>query len=163
VISTARRIEYAQGFLQLNLFKEAAAELSAVTGRDRFSTEMLAARVELHMATKEWLIVSKFARCLTERAPDEPHGWIAWAYATRRLVDVPAAEVILLEAEKHIGGTCALLHYNLACYRCVLGDHGMAEQRLVKACQMDAIWKTAAMNDEDLIRIRDRIALMTFR
>jgi hypothetical protein len=55
-----------------------------------------------------------------------------------------------------------LIHYNLACYRCVLGDKVGAMERLTTACRMEPVWKQAALADPDLESMKDEIAAMDF-
>ena len=43
-----------------------------------------------------------------------------------------------------------MLHYNLACYECLLGNHLEARKRLARACKMDPSWNDAAKDDPDL-------------
>ena len=110
---------------------------------------------------QRWDLAVTAAQEYAQRHPLEPKGWISWAFALRRLKSIPDAELILLEGEKRIGGTCALIHYNLACYRCQLGDRAGALQRLAVACRMDPHWKTAALDDPDLASLKDDIAAMS--
>jgi hypothetical protein len=46
--------------------------------------------------------------------------------------------------------SCAVLHYNMACYECLLGDIPEARRRLSVACKMGKEWKTGALTDPDL-------------
>ena len=48
------------------------------------------------------------------------------------------------------GQSVGLLHYNLACYYCLLGEMADAKKRLRVACKMDKEWKEEALDDEDL-------------
>lgn len=48
------------------------------------------------------------------------------------------------------GAACALLHYNLACYFCLLGDLATARERLARACKMEKKLKVDALEDRDL-------------
>ena len=54
---------------------------------------------------------------------------MSWAYATRRAVSIDAARLLLLEAVERMPNA-AILHYNLACYECQLGDLEVAKARL---------------------------------
>lgn len=160
VIPTSRRIDYAYGYLALGLISEATVELGSIREEDQLKPEVLSVCVELHMATKDWQAVAKVARQMTEQTPGDSHGWISWAYATRRCVDIPAAEAILLKGEKCVGAPCPTIDYNLACYYCLLGEIAKAKTRFENACRRDAGWKQAALADEDLRAIWDHIALM---
>ncbi|MEO7600016.1 MAG: hypothetical protein ABIV50_13850 [Opitutus sp.] len=160
-ISTVRRLQYAEGYLALGMLKEAREELSAIAPADQASDDVLEATIDLHSTALEWKQAAAAAEELTRRQPDEAKGWIAWAFAIRRLKSIPDAETILLEAEKRIGTTCALVHYNLACYRCQLGDSVGSMQRLATACRMEPKWKSAALQDPDLAPLKSQIATMT--
>jgi predicted Zn-dependent protease len=160
LISTPRRLQYAQGYLALGLMAEAAAELESITVEDRLSDEVLEITIDLHSMRQDWQHAVTAAEEYVRRHPDKPKGWISWAFALRRLKSIPDAELVLLEGEKRIGGTCALIHYNLACYRCQLGDRAGALQRLAIACRMEPHWKTAGLEDPDLASLRDDIAAL---
>ena len=112
------------------------------------------------MAKKEWLMVAGFGEQLARRYPENRHGWISWAYALRALNRIEEAKAVLLEAELLHGAECGLLHYNLACYYCLLGDQTEANRRLRVACKMGKKWKEIALDDEDLKAMWDDIASM---
>src|SRR4051812_12423082 len=121
-ISTAHRVRYANGYMELGMMNEAAEELESVEPRDRALPAVIEAWIDLHMSGEQWAFAAVVAQELTQKCPNEPKGWISWAFSIRRLDGLLEAEAILLEAEKRIGASCALVHYNLACYRCVSGD-----------------------------------------
>lgn len=150
MISTAHRVEYALGYIELGLLAEAAVELDAIVFEDRFTAEVMAARVELHMAGKQWASVIDYASLLTSSHPDRVNGWTAWAYALRELNRIAEARDVLLEADPLHGATESLVHYNLACYLCLLGELDAAKKRLAKACRMDSENKETALEDPDL-------------
>jgi len=95
------------------------------------------------------------AKALAEAEPAEEHGWISWAYALRELERVKEAQEVLLRAEVLHGKSCAVLHYNLACYACLLGDKVDAKRRLATAVALDAEFKRSATEDPDLAAMRD--------
>lgn len=156
-ISTARRLEYARGFLALGLVEEAKEELDEIPEVEQGSLEMMEVMMDYHSQRENWKSAASLAESVTAQKPDEPHGWISWAYAVRRSRSIAAAERILLRAEKRIGQTCALVHYNLACYRCQQGDHLGALSRLAIAFRMESHWKQAALADPDLAPLKDKI------
>jgi len=149
-ISIHRRLEYARGYIALGLINEASEELEAITGNARLSTEVLRVRVDLYMEAKQWDLVVDVAKPVCLATPEDEGAWIAWAYALREKQQVKEAQDVLLQAEPMHGKNCAVLHYNLACYACLLGDKKEAKRRLARACKMDAQWKAAALEDEDL-------------
>lgn len=160
MIPTRRRIESATGYLALGMLNEASDELEAIEGEDRLSPEVMALRCDLYMAAKQWDLLVAVSHELTRQRPELPKGWIYWAYALRELNRVPVAKWVLLEAERIHGKKCGLVNYNLACYCCLLGEHAAAREWLSRACKMDAHWKKAALDDEDLKAMWDDIASM---
>ncbi len=147
---TPRHLRYASGYIALNLLNEASDELEAIAFEDRLAAPVLGVRVELHMAAKHWDMVVGIARELTRQTPDHERGWICWAYALRELNRVQEALDVLLEAEPLHGEKVAVLHYNLACYYCLLGNLEAARERLRRACQMHEPLKKDALEDPDL-------------
>lgn len=150
MIPTSRRVEYALGYLGLGLHAQAADELAAVGREDCFAPEVMGARVELHLAMKQWKRVVGDARRLLELDQNNVAAWIALGCALRRTESVGAARDLLLRSERLHGAKHAVIHYNLACYTCLLGDLQAAKAHLAKACTMDSEFKTAARDDPDL-------------
>ena len=157
-IPNHRRLEYARGYIELGMISEANAELNAMPNDARWSTEALRIRVDLYMHSKEWELVVTVAKAVCEATPADEGAWIAWAFALRELQQVKEAEDVLLRAELLHGKTCGVLHYNLACYACLLGDTKEARRRLTKACKMNPEWKTAALDDDDLRALREDLS-----
>lgn len=152
---TPRRLRYASGYIELRMFNEASDELEAVVAEDRFEPEVLAVRLELHMAAGHWETVVGIGRELARLTPGQERAWICWAYALRELQQVAEARAVLLEAEPRHGATSALLHYNLACYYCLLGELETARTRLAQACQLEPRFKAEAAQDRDLEALRE--------
>lgn len=149
-LSTRRRVRYARGYLGLDMLREARAELEAIPRSGQAHPEVLAVRVDFHMAAREWETVIEVARRLAERYPENEHAWIGWAYALREVNRIEEARSVLLEAEAHHGGTSAVLHYNLACYDALLGALKSARARFAKACRMEKRFKEEGRRDPDL-------------
>jgi Flp pilus assembly protein TadD len=148
------------GYIELALLHEAAAELDAVAFEDRFTAEVMAARVELHMAEKKWESVIDYASLLTSKNPADVNGWTAWAYALRELNRIEEARDVLLEAESLHGAEESLIEYNLACYLCLLGDLAGAKARLKKACRMNSENRESALVDTDLKPLWNYVAAL---
>src|SRR5436305_1383609 len=81
--------------------------------------------------------------------PDNVQWAVSWAFATRRSDSIGAARLILLEAVEQIP-TAAILHYDLACHECQLGDVEVAKARLQHAIKLDPRYREKALDDEDL-------------
>ena len=149
-LSTRRRVRYAQGYLGLDMLREARAELDAIPRSDQSHSDVLAMRVDLHLAAREWEVVIEIARGLVDRYPENEHAWIGWAYALREVNRIEEARSVLLEAEAQHGRTSAVLHYNLACYDALLGALKSARTRLAKACRMEKRFEEECRLDPDL-------------
>jgi hypothetical protein len=157
----SKRVAYALGYIELGLVNHAADELEAVEGEDRLSLPVMLARIELYMEAKNWELLVAVAKAVARADRDQERAWIGWAYGLRCLEQVAEARAVLLEADAHHGKTCALLHYNLACYECLLGDTKAAMVRLRRARKLGGKqFKAMALDDEDLKAMRVEIAAM---
>lgn len=148
-----RRISHAQGYLQLGMLAEAAAELECIQGSDAQTTEVLTLRLALLHEKQDWPAVRELARQLVRRNPAEAGLWITWAYATRRSESIEAAEAILLEAEK-LHPVEPTIHFNLGCYACQRGDLPTAKRRVDAAAGIDPKFLEIAQTDPDLEALR---------
>jgi hypothetical protein len=158
-ISTAHRVTHAMGYLELGMLVEAEAELEAIQVGDRLTPPVLLARMELHMVRKNWEPLIALAKAVAFADPAQERAWIGWAYALRCLERVGEARAVLLEADRHHGKTCGLLHYNLACYECLLGNLEQAKLRLDWARELgEADFKKLALEDSDLAPLWDHLA-----
>jgi len=160
VIPTRRHLQYASGFIELGMLRDAAQELRAISRSDRNAPAVLTVRIDLHMHAKQWKSVMTVSRALTRVQPNNDKGWISWAFALRELDRIEDAKEILLKAMPLHGKTCDLLHYNLACYECLLGNLTEAKRRLVTATRKDKHWKTEALEDPDLKALWPEISVM---
>jgi predicted Zn-dependent protease len=152
---TRRHVRHALGYIGLEMFPAAEAELDAVPAAEQSLPVVRSVRVDLCMAAKQWPAAVREGSELTRDHPECENAWIGWAYALRELQCVSEARQVLLAAEKHHGGTSAVLHYNLACYDSLLGDIASARRRLATACRMDKAFKAASEDDPDLAALRE--------
>lgn len=148
--ATVRHLRRANGYIELRMLNEASDELEAIEGEDRLSVEVMAVRADLYMEAKDWELLFAVAHQLNRIAHNYTKGWIFRAYALRELNRVTEAKAVLLEAEPMHGEKCEVLHYNLACYHCLLGELPEGRERLRMACRMDKQWQKAALDDSDL-------------
>jgi len=158
-ISWQRRVQYACGFLALGMVPEAAGELAAIDAADHSRPEVLAARCDVCSETRDWPAMIEAGRELARLQPELSHGWISWAYALREAQRITEAQAVLREAESR-HPACGVLHYNLACYACLLGERPEAEKRLRRALKIDPSWKESALEDGDLVAMREWIAAL---
>ena len=156
-IATTRRTRHATGYLLLGLLVEASEELEAIEEPDRLSPEVMSVRCDLYMAAKNWDLLLAVARELTRSRPSNEKGWIHAGIALRKLDRVAEARAVLLTAEP-IHTRCAVLHYNLGCYHCLLGEMDKARESVRRACRANADFKKAALDDPDLKAIWGDVA-----
>ena len=139
------------------MFLDANAELEEIDPEVRHVPEVLEIRVQIYQALKKWELMQTVAKKLAEYDAKNPQWAISWAYAARRADSIQAAKRILLEAvEQH--PQHALMHYNLACYECQLGDLEVGKTRLEHALKIDPQLRVMALDDEDLKPLWDQIA-----
>lgn len=152
-----RRLSHAQGYLELGMLAEAAAELAHISGPEARTTEVLAVRLTVLHEQRDWPAVREIASELVGRAPDDAAIWITLAYATRRSDSLDAAEMILLEAER-LHPREATIQFNLGCYACQRGELQLARQRVAQAIAIDEKFAALALTDPDLqpMRAADR-------
>lgn len=135
--------------MALGMTGAAHEELDAVDADDQLTEPVLLARIDLYAESRQWDALVAVAGGFSARWPASPHGWIGWAYGLRELGKVSDARSVLADAEPlHV--EYPLLHYNLACYACLLGDIPEAKRRLAIACKAEAAYKEMALDDEDL-------------
>ena len=149
-----RKLSYAQGYLELGMLREAAAELDSITAPASDSSEVLALRLALLQEQKNWNALRLAAESFVRREPQEAGGWIAWAYATRRDQSLTAAEKILLEAEPTHPAE-ATIQFNLGCYACQRGDLKEARRRVDRAIALEKSFRALAAVDPDLGPLRE--------
>lgn len=144
-----RHLTAAHGYLELGMPLDADAELELIDPSCRHYPAVLCARVDIYRRLEKWELMRSVAKRLVDYDGDNVQ-WIVWlAFATRRASSIEAAKVVLLEAvERH--AKAAVLHYNLACYECVLGDVEVAKARLEHAIKLDASFRLKALDDPDL-------------
>ncbi len=145
-----RRLAAAEGYVELGLPQEAAAELAQIGAAKRSLPVVLSVRLDIYLLTQRWTLAAGLAkRFAKEIEPENARGWISWAYATRRAESVRAAQAILLAA-KPLHRREATIHFNLACYAAQLGDVPGARSHLGRAIALDEKMRALARFEPDL-------------
>jgi len=149
MIRTETRIQYANGYLDLGMTKEAAQELDAVVDEAPFLGEFLTTCIRLHLNTRKWKRMEKTSRQLAELEPENPFGWVNWAYALRERNKVKEA-MSVAEAGLEFVPEEGVLWFNFACYCSLLGRVESASHHLDEAIRLDKAFEAEAVNDPDL-------------
>lgn len=144
-----RHLTAAEGFAELGMYLDANAELEEIDAEVRHVAEVLTVRVSIYAGLEKWELMRTVAGRLAAHDPDNAQWPISLAFATRRAQSIEAAKSILLSAvERHPKEP--ILHYNLACYECQLGDIEVAKARLAHACKLSEKCRLMALDDADL-------------
>lgn len=151
--STRRLLEYASGYLTLNLNTEADETLSEIDPADRELTPVLTLRAAVCCALGDWSSAAPLLAVLCEREPGEAGHWVQFAYATRRHLDIQSARAILRRALV-LHPREATIHFNLACYAAQLGELDPARSHLATACKLDPSFVALSVTDPDLAPLR---------
>ncbi len=149
MIRTKTRLQYASGYLDLGMTKEAAKELDAIENKEQFLGEYLSVRIRLHLGTKRWKQMELAAQRLSELEPENPYGWVNWAYALRERNQVKKA-MSVAETGLEFVPKEALLWFNFACYCSLLGEVEDASHHLDEAVRLDKAFEAEAVDDPDL-------------
>lgn len=149
MIPTRTRLQYANGYLDLGMTKEAALELEAIDDKDRLEAEVKAMRIRLHLGRRRWKLMVNESQQLTEIDPENPFGWVNWAYALREQNRIKEAKAIA-EKSLEIHPKEAVLWFNLACYCSLLGETEEASKHLDKAISLEKLFEAEAVDDPDL-------------
>ena len=146
----------AEGYVELGMMAEGNDELESLSPEVRRAPEVLSLRAQIYSKLKKWDLLQIVAKQLALDDAENPQWHILWASATRRADCIEAARLILLTAiERH--PQSAVMHYNLACYECQLGDLEVANARLRHAFKLDPKLRVHALDDEDLRPLWDSL------
>lgn len=94
-IPTARRLEYANGYILLGMLHAAADELQLIRAKDRAEPEVLELLMELYKSSRRWRRLVATARQHAELWPGKKEGWVMWAQALRHSGRPTAARSVL--------------------------------------------------------------------
>lgn len=144
-----KRLNAAQGFCVLGMWEDANAELEEIDPFCRALPEVLEVRLDIYLQAERWDLMQVVASKLAKLEPEDPGRLVDLAYATRRVESIQAARAILLNAVERFPKK-ALIHYNLTCYDCQLGNLESAKERLKRAFELDPKSRLMALDDTDL-------------
>lgn len=144
-----RYLESARGYTALGMHSEANEELEKIDPFLRCLPEVLTVRLAVYQSAKHWELMQVVAKQLLRSDPHNPQWPISLAFATRRFESIEAAKPILLEAAvKHPEEP--MIHFNLACYECQLGNLDAARKHLGRAFGLQPKCRAMALDDPDL-------------
>ncbi len=149
MIRTETRLQYANGYLDLGMTREASRELDAIDEESPLTNKYLTIRIRLYLQTKKWKQMGLNAKKLAELEPENPFGWVNWAYALKERNRVKEALQIAKSGLEFVPEE-AVLWFNYACYCSLLGNVEDASHHLDQAVRLDKTFEAAAVDDPDL-------------
>ncbi|MEM9445489.1 MAG: hypothetical protein AAGA18_09070 [Verrucomicrobiota bacterium] len=148
-----KHLNAACGYAQLGLYQDAKVELDQLSDDCTDEEDIMSLSLWVHQELNEWETSLKLAEALSQRNPDEPNWFIAWAYSARRFLSIYKAEEILERAmEQH--PKHAMIQFNLGCYASILGNQKKASKLIKDAIKLDASYEKLAREDPDLEGLR---------
>ena len=146
-----RHVLAAEGWLGLGCPVEARAELNQIPSLLRLHPEVLKVRWGIYAAEKKWNEALEVAGVLTEIQSEEAIGWVNRSFSLHELKRTQEARANLLQVISKFPAD-PIVHYNLACYECQLGDMDQARKWLESAFRLGDRnrMKPMALEDPDL-------------
>lgn len=143
----------AQGWMELGLPAEAAAELEQISPALQRHPDVLETRCFLQIREDQWDAVLDTARKLVSTAPTRVSGWLNQASALRRVPSGGAAQALaaLMPAADKFPKDPTVA-YNLSCYACLTKRYDEARfwfRRALKTGNKEQV-KRMALADPDL-------------
>ncbi len=148
----------AEGWLMLGDFQSAGQELDHVSPAQQSHPLVLDLRWQVHLKAKRFPDCLEVAKDLIHLAPDQPMAWAKYAqsfYYLGRYQEAYEASRGSLEQFPQ----AFALHYDFACYACLLGHLDEAKAHLTQACALrdrESV-KAMALEDKDLVALRPEI------
>ena len=149
-----KHIEYASGYLDLNMFEDAGREADLALALAPDLPQAMAIKSAVLWRTNRFSEAEPFVAKLAELNPRDSAVWINLAYIRRRTQSLDAA-VDTLQRAFDANPRDALAHYNMACYRAVQQRPDEALQLLKSAVHLDPKLKVLAKAEPDFAGLRD--------
>jgi predicted Zn-dependent protease len=144
-----RHVTAAEGYIELEMYTEADAELEQVDPLCQVLSPVLALKLCVYAGLGKWATMETVARKMAQHFPHDVQWRIWWASAARQLQSIESAKRILLDGlETHPNDPT--IHYNLSCYESRLHHFRQAQRHLARAIQLDARFQLIALKDQDL-------------
>lgn len=152
--AAARRLLVeAEGYLGLEMFDEARERIDAVERAGRLPFECALLVGEWHRERDEHeAAIPRFRKALALRPGDVP-ATVGLGWCLKRTGRVDLAATAYEEALRHRPSE-ALLLYNLACYKSLLGAADEAVSLLARAVALDPAFRDLAREEEDFDPIK---------
>ncbi|MBN2296194.1 MAG: hypothetical protein JXM70_27435 [Pirellulales bacterium] len=149
-----RRVQtQAEGYLELGMPQHALDVLTRLGDLSNFNSHALCLWGEALQT------MDRFADALiplsraAKLAPDNIHIWLAMGWCHKRTGDIDLA-IEDLEEALAVDSSEAIIHYNLSCYLCLVGDKSRALFHLGEALAIDPEYRDLIEKEKDFDSIR---------
>lgn len=139
----------AAGFCQLELLKEAIAELDRLQASDSADSQVQLLRLRILVDLEKWHAAALLAETLVEKGYWDASVYLLGSHAIRYARTLDEAEAFLRRGEIHLQSE-PHFHYFMACYACKRGTLNAAKAALELAFRLDPKLRSVALQDEDL-------------
>lgn len=152
-----RRIQAAQGYVELGLHPEAREELSKLSQAVAERPDVLEISALCFMGESRWAEALPLTQKLCRMEPKEPGGFIHAAYCLHELGQTHEALDLLARGPASLK-TKPVYYYNVGCYLVKLGQKEKALLLLEQSFEMDGDLRSFAKKDPDLACLREKWA-----
>lgn len=148
-------LDAAHGWVGLNLYQEAQAELAKASPFAKSLVEYMEIQSLIHAANHQWRESLEYAEAMIIEEPDNEFGYQFRADAIRHLKGAAVAYENLAGVIGRFPAS-PLVKYNLGCYACVGGKLFSARKLLIQMFQLaektddGILFRNLAQTDEDL-------------
>lgn len=149
----SKRLNAAEGFLNLGMLDEAEAELVGLGAEAQDCAQFWRLGLAVAMAQRRWEEGIIRAEVLVTLCPEAADGYLHLAFCLHELGQTSEARKVLLSGPPPLRGT-PIYFYNLACYEAQLGNVERARELLEVALQLDPGYREVAKTDPDLAPLR---------
>lgn len=152
-----RRIQAAQGYVELGLHSEAREELSQLSAIAAERPDALEISALCFMGEARWAEALPLTQKLCQMEPKEPGGYIHAAYCLHELGQTHEALDLLARGPAALKAK-PVYYYNVGCYMAKLGQKDQALKLLEQSFEMDGSLRSYAKKDPDLASLREKLA-----
>ena len=148
-----RWLTEAEGYLELGLFERALERLEAVERTAHCRADRALLRGSLHREREEYSAAVPHFRAALELRPGDIPATVGVGWCLKRSGKLnEAAQAYQAALQRHPQE--GLLHYNLACYQCLLGRTAEALEGLQRAIQIDPEFRDLAQEEDDFALLK---------
>ncbi len=144
----------AEGYLELGMPQHALDSLARMGDPSNLSSHALCLWAEALQTMDRWADALVPLSHASKLAPDNIHIWLAMGWCHKRTGDIDLA-IEDLEEALAIDPAEAIIHYNLSCYLCLVGDKIRALFHLGEALAIDPEYRDLIGKEKDFDSIRN--------